>query len=125
IGAEKFENIGAKNAIVLWHDLVGLAAEERRLYRNLRLHIARQELLEFNEAIDKTERDLRAKHRVFAPTNACVAFKDRIARLLNGEGHDLADIGNVLGRLSTDDRHSAETDVVQLMKCGSNPHARR
>ena len=63
------------SAVFLRHELTGLAVEERGLQRDLRLHIARQELLEFDEAVDESERDLRTEHGVFAAADARVASK--------------------------------------------------
>src|SRR5262249_9652191 len=84
-----------------------------------------QQLLEFDEPVDERERHLRPEYRVLAATDARVDFEDRVSGLLERKWDDLADLRNILGRLTAYDRDAAETDVVQLMQRRIHSNARR
>src|SRR5262245_13567609 len=125
IRAEHPQDIRAEYAIVARHELCGFTAEERRLERDLRLDVARKQLLELDEAVDERERHLRSEHRILAAAYARVRLENRVARLLNGERDDLADLGDFLRSLITDDRDAAKADVVEFVQRCLHPDAGR
>src|SRR5262249_46063388 len=85
----------------------------------------RQEFVEFDKTVDETERKLRSEDGIFAPADARIGFKNRIARLLNGERQNFADIGDVFGGLAAKHCDAAKTDVMQLVKRRLHSDARR
>ena len=95
------------------------------MQRDLRLNVPRQQLLEFDEAVDEGEGHLGSEHGVLAPADARIDLEDRVTGLLDGDRNDLADLRNILGRLIADDRDAAKADVVKLMQRGLHPDARR
>ena len=119
VGAQQSENVGAESAIFLRHELTGLADEEWRARGDLRLRVAREELVELDEAIDEIERHLRSEDRAFGTANARGGFENRQSRLLDAEVDGLADFEMVVVRMLGERGQAAQADVMQAGKHSS------
>src|SRR5690348_3289411 len=125
VGTQKLQNIGAEGAIFLRDELACLAYKERRARRDLGLRIAGEQLVEFDEAIDEIEGNLRAEHRVLGTADARRRFEDRQTRLLDTEIDGFSYRQIVVVRVLRKRRQPAQTDVVKAIGHRTNADARR
>src|ERR1700734_101733 len=85
---------------------------------NLRLRVSAQKLFKLNKIVDEIERQCRPEDCIFPTEDPRVTFKDREPRLLNRQGYDFSNLGNISGGLAAYNCNAAKTDIFELVGAG-------